>query len=278
MAGQEPDLGVEGVGFVLQESEAVDRRAMDGGEVGVVGLVAGVGGLAELLGGEGWTIRTSNPASGRRPGPGGGTARCVPRRRSRRRAGALGGVADRLDGRLEAPAIVVEDGGWDEDFPVEIGQEELGSGLGGIDADDPKAFWAHGLHPGMEGPGGLVNLVRATSTLGWVRVAMRTTSTKGPGTIPISYYGSLDELRELRNYSLCLLHTRGHDWARVRGGRMEDASPAIPRRRRSAKEPPPERGSVPGVGLGREAGRPTDRPFPIPLDHHYKCRMSTEVG
>src|SRR5258706_15295980 len=29
MAGQELDVGVEGVGFVLKESEAVDRRAMD---------------------------------------------------------------------------------------------------------------------------------------------------------------------------------------------------------------------------------------------------------
>ena len=37
----------------FDEREAVDRRAVEGCQVGVVGLVAGVGRLAELLGGKG---------------------------------------------------------------------------------------------------------------------------------------------------------------------------------------------------------------------------------
>jgi hypothetical protein len=38
--GQQLELDVEGVGFVLRQAEAIDGGAMDGGEVGVVGLVA----------------------------------------------------------------------------------------------------------------------------------------------------------------------------------------------------------------------------------------------
>ena len=167
MAGQEPELFVEGVGGVLEEAEAVDGGAMDGGEVGVVGLVAGVGGLAELLGGEGMDDADLEPGVAE-----GGQDRGV------EPPGAfdgddhgpepvgLRGLADGPDGRLEAGAIVREGGGWDEDFPVEIGEEELGAGLGAIDADDPKAFGAYGLHPGMQCAGGLVDLVWATTTPG----------------------------------------------------------------------------------------------------------------
>jgi hypothetical protein len=36
----------------LEQAEAVDGGALDGGEVGVIGLVAGVGRQAELLGGQ----------------------------------------------------------------------------------------------------------------------------------------------------------------------------------------------------------------------------------
>ena len=52
VAGQKLDLVVGRVVGRLGEPEAVDGGAVDGGDVGVVGLVAGVGGLAELLGGE----------------------------------------------------------------------------------------------------------------------------------------------------------------------------------------------------------------------------------
>ena len=47
----EPDE--DRIGFVLQQAEAVDGGAVDGGEVGVVGFVAGIGGLAKLFGGVG---------------------------------------------------------------------------------------------------------------------------------------------------------------------------------------------------------------------------------
>ncbi len=41
-----------GIGLGLGHTEAVNGGAMDGGEIGVIGLVAGVGGLPKLLGRE----------------------------------------------------------------------------------------------------------------------------------------------------------------------------------------------------------------------------------
>ena len=52
MAGQEPELGVDLIECRLDQAEAIDGGAMDGVEVGVVGLVAGIGREAELLGGQ----------------------------------------------------------------------------------------------------------------------------------------------------------------------------------------------------------------------------------
>src|SRR6516164_200455 len=53
VAGQEPEPGMGLIDRRLDQAEAVDGGALDGGEVGVVGLVAGVGRQAELPGGQG---------------------------------------------------------------------------------------------------------------------------------------------------------------------------------------------------------------------------------
>ena len=50
---QELELHIDRIGFVLQQAEPVDGGAVHGEEVGVVGFVAGIGGLAVLLGGVG---------------------------------------------------------------------------------------------------------------------------------------------------------------------------------------------------------------------------------
>ena len=50
--GQQLETDEDRVGVGFEQTEAVDCGAVDGGEVGVIGLVAGVGGLPELLGGE----------------------------------------------------------------------------------------------------------------------------------------------------------------------------------------------------------------------------------
>ena len=53
VAGEQLQLAPARVPLRFQQGEAVDGGAVDGVQVGVVGLDAGVGGLAELLGGEG---------------------------------------------------------------------------------------------------------------------------------------------------------------------------------------------------------------------------------
>ena len=50
---QELEADEDRIGLVLQQAETVDRAAMDCEEVGVIGLVAGICGLAELFGGIG---------------------------------------------------------------------------------------------------------------------------------------------------------------------------------------------------------------------------------
>ena len=50
---QELEADVDRIGFVLQQAEAVDGGAVDCREVGVVGFVTRIGGLAILFGGVG---------------------------------------------------------------------------------------------------------------------------------------------------------------------------------------------------------------------------------
>ena len=53
VAGQRTEPEADVVQRPFGQAEAVDRGPVDGAEVGVVGLVAGVGGEAVLLGGQG---------------------------------------------------------------------------------------------------------------------------------------------------------------------------------------------------------------------------------
>ena len=50
---QQLEADVDRIGFVLRQAETVDGGAVDRGEVGVVGFVARIGGLAKLFGGVG---------------------------------------------------------------------------------------------------------------------------------------------------------------------------------------------------------------------------------
>ncbi len=52
VAGQQPEPGVDVIELRLDQAEAVDGGPSDCEEVGVVGLVAGIGGEAERLGGQ----------------------------------------------------------------------------------------------------------------------------------------------------------------------------------------------------------------------------------
>jgi hypothetical protein len=64
MPRQELKLDEDRIGFVLQQTKTVDGGAVDGCEVGVVGFVARVGGLAILFGGVGVDDANFNPRLG----------------------------------------------------------------------------------------------------------------------------------------------------------------------------------------------------------------------
>jgi hypothetical protein len=142
---QQLELDVDRVGFMLRQSEAVDGGAMDGGEVGVVGLVAGIGGEPILLGGVGVNDADFEPGGAEsaldRPViPSGAfddhddVLDVVPGHR-----GANGG-----DGGLEGRAVVLDGGRFDQDSTVEVGEQGLGAGLGTIDADEGEVLRADG--------------------------------------------------------------------------------------------------------------------------------------
>ena len=140
-------LGDDGLG----QAEAVDGGAVDGRQVGVVGLAVGVGGLAELLGGE--RMDDADLEAGGGEGPLG---------RVMEPAGALDDddhIFDRthfdlnincLDGLAEAAGVVLQYSGWDEHVSLEVGHHPLGPRLGGVDGDDGEVLGPDGLDAGVE--------------------------------------------------------------------------------------------------------------------------------
>jgi hypothetical protein len=155
-AGQDPEWGADVIERRLAQAEAADGGAGDGGEVGVVGLGAGVGRPADLPRGLGMDD------AGLEPGRDGGAVDggvIV--------AGALDGddeVAEVVVGPgpadagrevVEPPAGLLDDGGSDEDVALEIGEHPFGAGLGAIDGDDAEVLGPDLLDPGMDGTRGL---------------------------------------------------------------------------------------------------------------------------
>ncbi len=153
----------------FDQAEAVDRAAMDGREIGVIGLPVGVCRLAKLLGRERMDDADLE-ARGRECAFG----------RVMEFPGALDDnddvfdltdvdlSPDRLDGLLEALGVVLELSGIDEDRAVEIGHHPLGPALRGVDGDDGEVFRSDLLNAGMNHAVGLVDQrrVRASATPG----------------------------------------------------------------------------------------------------------------
>ena len=156
VAGQKPELGVDLIEHRLDQTEAIDGGTLDSGEIGVVGLVAGIGGEAELLGGQRMDD-TGLEASG-----GGGTLE-----RPVIVASALDGndeiaevmvgpsLADLDQEVIESPSGVLDSCRWNEDVSIEISEHPLGTRLGTIDGDDAEVLGADLLYPGMDGSRGL---------------------------------------------------------------------------------------------------------------------------
>lgn len=67
------------------------------------------------------------------------------------------GVANLADGRAQFGAVVGDGGRRDEDPAVEVGEEELGAGLGTVKADDAKVFRSDLLDAGVQDSAGLTD-------------------------------------------------------------------------------------------------------------------------
>jgi hypothetical protein len=135
----------------FEEGAAGDGGPVDGGQVGVVSLVARIDGLAVLLGDEG--VEDAGLETG---GGEGALHQAVIA------AGAFDGdqaiaelvvgegFADLGDGGVEVRAVVGDGGGRDEDAAVEVGEEELGVVLVAVAADDAEVLGADLLDAGMQ--------------------------------------------------------------------------------------------------------------------------------
>ena len=130
----------------FEQAEAVGGGPPDGGQVGVVGLVAGVGGLTVLLGREGMDQARFEV----------GLAEGV-LHRAMVFAGAFDGddevgqlvlahgLADAVDGGLEVAAVVGHGRRFKQCPAVEVGEEVAGAGFGAVDGDDAEVFRSHSL-------------------------------------------------------------------------------------------------------------------------------------
>ena len=147
---------------MLQQAEAVDGGAMDCGEVGVVGFVAWIGGLAILLGGVGVKDADFDLRFGE-----GSLDRAVVASRPLDDGDQVfdtmpcQGLADPLQGRLESRLIVLDGDRFHEDSAVEVGQHHFGASLGAIDAEKGEMFRTDRLDAWMNHTTWLVNGVRS---------------------------------------------------------------------------------------------------------------------
>ena len=133
----------------VEQTEAVGGRAVDSEKIGVVGLVAGIGRQAILLGGQrvndprfkligcecafNWQVVNAGPLDGDDD-----VAQAV----------TLDRLAELGDGGGEAMAIVLEHRGRNENAAIEVGQHPFGPGLGTIDSHDAEVVRPDLLDPG----------------------------------------------------------------------------------------------------------------------------------
>jgi hypothetical protein len=160
VSGQELEPMVDRIGCGFGESEAVDGGSMDGGEVGVVGLVSGIGGLTELLGGEG--MDDADLESGGGEGVFDDmmiSSGSFDDDDAVKNLMGVAGLAESSDGVQKRRLGVGDFCGRDQDFPIEVCEHPFGPGLGAIDGDDAEVFRADVLDAGMNRAVGLVNLM-----------------------------------------------------------------------------------------------------------------------
>ena len=155
---QQLETDREGIGRRFEQAETIDGGALHGSQIGVVGLVAGVGGLPMLLGGQ----RVDDPDLEARLGEGTLDGAVVASRPFDDHdlipdPGLFQGGAKTLDHRSEACLGVLNLGGWDEDAAVKIGEHPFGPSLGTIDTDDTEVLRSDPLDTGTDHATSLVD-------------------------------------------------------------------------------------------------------------------------
>ena len=135
----------------FEQGEAVDGGALNGRQIGIVGLVAGVADLAITLRRE--RMHDADLEAGR----GEGLANDVVVS-----AGAfdgddevmkcifLVGFTQAFYGGIQIGAVMFNNGGWDQDVAEKVAQHPLGTRFGTIDADNAKMLRADTLHPWLD--------------------------------------------------------------------------------------------------------------------------------
>ena len=162
MPRQELKLDINWIGFVLQHSEPVGSGTVHGEEVGVVGFIAGIGGLAILFGGVGMKDADLDPGLGEgdldrtvvASGPLDDPDHVLDRV-------PLGGVTHQLQHRLETRLVVLDSGRLQEHPAVEVRQHDLGANLCAIDTKDREMLGADGLDTRVNDTPGFEKHVRS---------------------------------------------------------------------------------------------------------------------
>src|SRR6266702_1612063 len=141
--------GLVAAGF--QERATRDGSAVDGGQVGIVGLVAGIDRLTVLLGDKGMEDAGLETRRGegalRDPVI---AARAFNGDHAVAELVLLEGLPDLPDGGVQSRPRMRDYRGGNEQASVKVGEERLGADLGAIKADDAEVFRSDELHAGME--------------------------------------------------------------------------------------------------------------------------------
>jgi hypothetical protein len=130
---------------------------VDGSQIGVIGLVIGVPGLAELFGGQRVDDTHLEVGGGEgalhRPvvaaGALHGNQKIV-------NAVFLQGLPDLGNSSIEAGAVVLDDGRGDKDVAVKIAEHPLGTCFGTINADDAEVLRPYLLDARVDDTAGLL--------------------------------------------------------------------------------------------------------------------------
>ena len=148
----------------LEQRTACDGGAVDGVQIGVVGLVARIDGLAILLGDEGVQNARLEASTGEAALDDAVIA-----------AGTLDGdetvaelvrgkgVSNLSDGGVQVRSVMGDVGRRDKDASIEVGEEELGAHLGTVEADDAEVLGTDLLDARVQHAGRLANMLHGTA-------------------------------------------------------------------------------------------------------------------